>query len=204
MTISLTLIIILVTVLISLKGFQDRNFQHDWSYSPYWVKNHKQHLRIIQHMFIHADYGHLFFNMFSFYMFGSLLEEILVFTYGFQGYLHFLIIYFIGGFASTLWPFYKHHNNDLYFSLGASGAVSSIIFATILWVPEMQMGFIFIPTMPAYIFGPLLLVLEYIAMRSGKTNIAHDAHIGGALFGIVYILFVNIDKGREFIQLIFG
>lgn len=204
MTISLTLILILITVLISIKGFQDSNFRHDWSYSPYWVKHHKQHTRIVQHMFVHADYGHLFFNMFSLYLFGSLLEEILVMNYGFQGYLHYLTLYFVGGFAATLWPFFKHHDNDLYFSLGASGAVSAVIFATILWVPTMKMGFLFLPSMPAYIFGPLLLVLEYISMRSGRTNIAHDAHIGGALFGIVYILFVNIDKGREFIHLIFG
>jgi membrane associated rhomboid family serine protease len=74
-----------------------------------------------------------------------------------------------------------------------------VIFAAILWNPGMQLRLFFIPIdIPAYVFGPLYLLYEYFADKRGNTGIAHDAHIGGALFGILYVLIINIDKGKEF------
>jgi membrane associated rhomboid family serine protease len=88
--------------------------------------------------------------------------------------------------------------------LGASGAVSAVIFASIIWNPSMQLGLMFIPIpIPAFLFGPIYLAIEYYAMRRGGTGIAHDAHLGGALFGIIYVLLLDFEKGRQFIDLIF-
>jgi membrane associated rhomboid family serine protease len=89
----------------------------------------------------------------------------------------------------------------MYRSLGASGAVSSVIFALILWKPNLPLGILFIPIpIPAYIFGPLYLLFEYFAMKRGNTGIANDGHISGALFGILFVLLLSPNKAYEFID----
>lgn len=173
-------------------------------------------------MLIHADWGHLIFNMFSLWFLGDLLLNLeggiydsrgsiitldggLISTYGpVMGQLHFAVLYILGGLFATLWPFARNQDNPGYRSLGASGAVSAIVFAAVMWNPGMPLRIIFIPIdIPAYIFGPLYLLYEFFAHRRGGTGIAHDAHIGGAIFGIVYVLIINIGKGSEFLGYFF-
>lgn len=198
----ITYTIIALTVLISMQGFNSSDFSYKMSFSPYLAKHYNQKTRFFTHMFVHADWGHLFFNMFSFYMFGRFIElELRAFYGDYLGGFHFLVLYLLGGLFSTLWPFIRNQDNDTYFSVGASGAVSAIIFSTIIWYPQLEMGLIFLPIMvPGYIFGPLYLLFEFFAFRYGKSRIAHDAHIGGALFGIVYIIIINIDKANNFVN----
>ncbi|MFK7786217.1 MAG: rhomboid family intramembrane serine protease, partial [Crocinitomicaceae bacterium] len=106
---------------------------------------------------------------------------------------------------ATIVPYIRNKDNPGYRSLGASGAVSAVIFAAILWNPEMRLSLFFIPiAIPAYIFGPLYLLFEFYMDKRGGGRIAHDAHIGGAIFGVLYVLIINIDKGKEFINLFFG
>ena len=202
----ITYIIIGITVLISMQGFSSKDFSYKMSFSPYLAKHYNQKSRFFTHMFVHSDFGHLFFNMFSFYMFGNFLEGELILEYGLlKGEVVYVTLYLLGGLFATLWPFMRNQDNDHYYSVGASGAVSAVIFACIIWMPDLRMGLLIIPVMvPGYIFGPLYLAFEFFAFRYGKSNIAHDAHIGGALFGIVYILIINIDKGKEFINQIFN
>jgi membrane associated rhomboid family serine protease len=102
-----------------------------------------------------------------------------------------------------MWSLYKHRNNPYYNSLGASGAISAVIFAYILLNPMDEMGvFPFPPIIPAFIFGPLLLVFEYILAKRGGTGIAHDAHLAGALFGVIFITILDyrilLDFFRNF------
>jgi membrane associated rhomboid family serine protease len=155
-------------------------------------------------MFIHADWAHLIFNMFSLYFLGQILAFSFTNSFGQEGgMIHFAILYFFGGIFASLFPYIRNHENPNYTSLGASGAVSAVVFAAILWNPTMKLALLFLPIpIPAYIFGPLYLAFEYFALRKGKGNIAHDAHIGGALFGILYVLLIDPSKGSEFIQLI--
>lgn len=198
----ITYTIIVLTVLISIQGFNSADFSYKMSFSPYLAKHYNQKTRFFTHMFVHADWGHLFFNMFSFYMFGKFIELELRAYYGdYLGGFHFIVLYLLGGLFSTLWPFIRNQDKDNYFSVGASGAVSAIIFSTIIWYPQLRMGLIFLPIMvPGYIFGPLYLLFEFFAFRYGKSRIAHDAHIGGALFGILYIIIINIDKANDFVN----
>jgi membrane associated rhomboid family serine protease len=202
MTLQATHIIILITSLISFRAFKDNNLRNRFLFEPYRVKHRNQWEGLLGHMFLHADITHLLFNMLSLYFLGSIIEFEMIAAYGFvKGEIQFLIIYFIGGLFSTLIPFMRHQNNPNYRSLGASGAVSSVIFATILWRPDIELMLFFIPIpIPAYVFGPLYLAFEYWADKRGQSGIAHDAHIGGALFGIFYVLIINIDKGKEFIN----
>lgn len=216
MTLSILIIIIAVTVLTSYKAFNDGEIRGKFIYSPYRCKHNREYYRTITHLFIHADITHLLFNMMSLYFLGSIflsapgatyvgIDAGLMETYGFiGGQVHFVILYFIGGLFATLIPYARNQDNPHYLALGASGAVSSVIFAAIIWNPTMELNLLFIPIgIPAYIFGPLYIAFELYMDKRGNSGIAHDAHIGGAIFGILYILFINIDKGKQLIDLIF-
>lgn len=216
MTLDITIIIVVATCMISFNAFNKEDLKYRLAFSPYEVKHHQKYTKYITHMFVHADITHLLFNMLSFYFLGkellqaTAIPEIglndgLIASYGSAiGSAHFIVLYFLGGIFATVWPMLRNYDNPAYVSLGASGAVSAVIFATILWNPKLELSLMFLPIpIPAYIFGPLYLAFEFWAFRRNKTNIAHDAHIGGALFGVIYVLIINFDKGKELIQIIF-
>lgn len=203
---NILIILIAITSIISFYAFDRSEILNKYALSPYLIKNNKESYRLFSHMFLHGDFTHLLFNMMSLYFLGKILLDEFDYYYPlhFSAERHFLSIYVLGGLASSAVSIYRHQSNPNYQSIGASGAVSAIIFATILWNPTMKLMLFFIPIpIPAYLFGPLYLLFEYYAMKRGGGNIAHDAHIGGALMGIIYVLILNIDKGKEFIQLIF-
>ena len=203
MSINVLTIIILITVVVSVNAFNNRSIMERFMFIPYNVKHYKNHIRTIGHILIHANWAHLFFNMFALYMLGDIFLLELSIKYGFaMAQAHFVVLYVLGALFATVIPYLRHQDNPAYRSLGASGAVSAVVFAFILWNPTAQLGLIFLPTMPAFIFGPLYLLAEFLLDRRGGTGIAHDAHIGGALFGIIYVLIINIDKGKEFINAI--
>lgn len=216
MELNILTIIIIVTVIFSIRGFGDANVLDRWMFMPYRCKHERENYRIFSHMLIHADWAHLIFNMFSLYFLGQVLLGMqncelyfgdycgLKGVFGeFGGQLHFLTLYILGGLFATLIPFIRQHDNPNYRALGASGAVSAVVFGAIIWNPNMELQILFIPIpIKAYIFGPLYLLYEFYASKRGNTGIAHDAHIGGALFGIVYILIINIDKGKELLQIL--
>jgi membrane associated rhomboid family serine protease len=202
---SLVLLILISTVAISWQAFNKTQLQERLLFIPYNVKHYQEYHRLLSHIFIHADIAHLAFNMISLYSLGTMLEQQLNFSYGpTVGSIHFFILYFMGGLFAALVIYARNKDNPSYQSLGASGAVSAVIFASIIWNPNMSLMFMFIPVpIPAYLFGPIYLLIEFFAMRRGETGIAHDAHIGGALFGIIYVLILDIEKGKQFFDLIF-
>ena len=206
--------IIGITVLISMNAMNNSDLKYKMMFIPYRVNHNKEYPRILSHVFIHADWGHLFFNMFSLYFLGKVLlfgvylddngnviYEGFMQTYGnVNGQIHFVLLFVLGGIFASIIPYLRHRENPNYMSLGASGAVSAVIFAFILWCPTMELNLLFIPIpIPAFIFGPLYIGLEIYLDKRGKGNVAHDAHLGGAIFGILYVLFINIDKGKGFI-----
>ena len=202
---SLILTIIITTVAISCRAFQNTQLNERLLFIPYRVKRNNEFHRFFTHVFIHADITHLAFNMFSLYSLGTMFEQQLTFSYGPSlGLVHLFLLYFIGGLAAALVVYFRNQDNPAYRSLGASGAVSAVIFASIIWNPNMRLMIMFIPIpIPAYLFGPIYLLIEFFALRRGGTGIAHDAHIGGALFGIIYVLILNFEKGKQFFELIF-
>jgi membrane associated rhomboid family serine protease len=205
MPITLLILIIGITSIISYMALKNTDLKYRYMFIPYKSKHERQSYRFFSHMFIHADLSHLMFNMFTLFFLGDFLEKNLIDNYGIaKGELHLFTLYFMGGIVATLIPYARNQENPNYMSLGASGAVSAVVFASILWAPTMKLGLLFIPiAIPAYIFGPLYLAYEFWADKKGGTGIAHDAHIGGAVFGIIYVLIINIDKGKDFIHLFF-
>lgn len=202
MDISITEIIVALTCLISWQAFNNKNFQNQCLLIPYEVKHSNDYHRILSHMFIHADISHLAFNMISLYYLGSYLEMELVFAFGNVGLYYYILLYILGGVAATILPFYRNSDNISYRSLGASGAVSAVVFATILWSPQLELMLLFIPIpIKAYILGPIYIAVEYFSMRRGGTGVAHDAHLGGALFGILFVLLIDVNKGVEFLSI---
>jgi len=198
-------VVIGMNILISSQVFNSISWRDKLILSPYLIKHDGQWYRLFSHSWIHADWQHLLFNMASLYFLGDLILNNWLDLYGdIKGTGLFLFLYIAGGVAATIFPYLKNQDNSSYRALGASGAVSAVIFAAILWNPTMRLGILFIPfPIPAYIFGPLYLLIEYFAMRNIKTGVAHDAHLGGALFGILFVLFLNLDKGKDFVNLFF-
>ncbi|MFD1551843.1 rhomboid family intramembrane serine protease [Putridiphycobacter roseus] len=213
----ITYLIIGITIIVSLMAFERPELKGKLLFNPYDIVHHKKWYRLFTHGFIHADFMHLFFNMYVLFMFGVQgtndannygflsVEPKLIADFGMKGYFYYLLL-FVGGLAfSSLYSLFKHQDNPNYNALGASGAVSAIVFAFIIMNPAAELGIIFIPGiyLPAYIFGPLLLLAEYYLGKKGKTNIAHDAHISGAIFGLIFIALVNYQYYVEFFKHIF-
>ena len=202
MGIGITEIIVALTCLISWQALNNQNFQNLCMFIPYNVKHSNEYYRLLSHVLVHADFAHLAFNMISMFYLGKYLEMQLVYEYGNLGMYYFIILYLLGGLAATILPYSRNSDNSMYRSLGASGAVSAVVFATIMWNPQLELMLLFIPIpIKAYILGPIYLAVEYYSMRRGGSGIAHDAHIGGALFGILFVLLIDPNKGVEFLRI---
>ena len=179
-----TFSLIAINVIISLIGFSNADFLDKAMMWPYRDKREKQYYRFISSGFIHADFIHLLFNMFSFYFFGRAIEYYFS-QYGLGGNISYLLLYFMGIIVSDIPSYLKHQDNPGYKSLGASGAVSAIIFACILFQPWGTILIYFIP-MPFIVFA--FVYLGYCVYMSKKNigHINHDAHLWGSLFGLVF------------------
>ncbi|MCC6600210.1 MAG: rhomboid family intramembrane serine protease [Crocinitomicaceae bacterium] len=209
----ITLIIVAVTVLVSWQAFNRSGIFEKLMLNPYSVKHRKEYYRIVSHIFVHADYVHLAFNMYTFYSFGRAMERLFTDEYYFglvfsgkhywgdvNGKILFVALYVLGGVVAALPSLRKHSDNYGYNAVGASGAVSAIMMAFMIMFPEGQIGFFMIIPMPAWAGALVFLALEHYLSRRGGTHIAHDAHIWGALFGILFICLLDIDFLVNFIH----
>ena len=177
-----TLVIIGANVLISLKGFSDRIFKERYLFHIGSIRSGEQ-IRMVSSGFLHADMGHLFFNMLTLFFFAPVVVD-------YMGNLNFFIIYFGSLIVGSLLSFYFHKDEYSYRALGASGAVSGVLYAAILLKPEMDLNFIILPMIdiPAYVFGIGYLLYSIYGMKNRLGIIGHDAHFGGAVGGYVITL----------------
>jgi membrane associated rhomboid family serine protease len=193
----MTLIIIIITAIISFAAFSNDKIMNDLIFYPPAVTSNNQFYRFITCGFIHADLGHLIFNMFSLYMFGKFVEEKFNDIFGTGGNLVYLLLYISALVVSLLPTYFKNKNNQHYRSLGASGAVSAVVFAGLMIAPYIKVGlFIIPPVIPGFVFGPLYLIISAWLDKKGKDNINHSAHIWGALFGIAFLIVAGAVSGR--------
>jgi len=189
MTVSVTLAIIIITCLVSIPGFSSQKMIDDLIFYPPAIAQRNQWYRFFTCGFIHADWLHLLFNMYAFYGFGLTIELTLAEVFGGTGRVLFIILYITALFFCLLPTYIEHKNDHYYRSLGASGAVSAIVFAYMLLNPIDKIGLIFIPIqIPAFILGPIYLIVTSILSRKGGSHINHSAHLWGAIYGLVFII----------------
>lgn len=178
-----TLIIIGLTVAVSLAAFGNPRLQQQLVLWPPAVKRKNEYWRLLSYGLIHADGMHLFFNMFTLFFFGRGMELVLGQVMGPLG----LPLLYLGGLLVSILPSYmKHQNDPNYYSLGASGAVSAVLFAYILVAPTSKILVFFIP-MPAILFGVLYLAYTWYMDRQSRDNVNHSAHLWGAGFGLLFM-----------------
>lgn len=186
----ITLIIIFITSIISYMAFKDYAMFNKYKMNAYMVHNKKDYVRLLSHGFLHADWSHLIFNMITLYFFGSQLEKYLASISSFPSVLY-VFIYLSAIVAASVPSVFKHKNDSWYNSVGASGGVAAILFASILFNPMVGIYIFLIPLpIPGVIFGIAYLYYSHYMSRRGGDNINHEAHFVGAVYGfVVPILF---------------
>jgi membrane associated rhomboid family serine protease len=190
---SFTIIILLVTCVLSFLAFSNEQMMSEMIFNPPAVNQRGQWYRFFSSGFIHADFLHLAFNMYTLYMFGDLVENAFRSIYGGAGTVFFAVLYLTALPAAMMPSFEKHKHDDYYYSLGASGAVSAVIFCGIFLYPSMPLSIFPIPIgIPAFIFGPLFLLVSAYLSSKGRGTINHSAHIWGALYGIVFLIITAV------------
>ena len=174
------ILIIIANVLFSMKGFENYTFFEMYKFQINKILNGEK-IRMISSGFLHADWVHLGFNMYALYLFGDIVSKIL-------GIPNFLIIYFGSLLTGSLYTLYYHKNEPFYSAIGASGAVSGIVYASILLFPDMQLLLFFAIPVPGYVFGVGYLLYSIYGMRKQLGNIGHAAHLGGTIGGFAITL----------------
>jgi membrane associated rhomboid family serine protease len=177
--------LIAVNVLFSLKGFNDRLFFRQNLFSISDIIVHKQYKRLLTSGFLHVDWTHLLFNMFALYSFGQLLLQLV-------GQVQFFTIYFVSLLGGNLLSLFINRHKGHYSAVGASGAVSGVIFACIAIYPEVGIYLFFIPiAIPGWVFGPAFILISIFGMKRQSDNIGHEAHLGGAIIGMLVTIALN-------------
>lgn len=204
---SVTLIITIITAIVSFLGFKNQEVIDKLIFYPPAVTQKNEYYRFVTCGFIHADLAHLAFNMISFYLFSeSLVEPAFIEYFGEYGRFALVSMYFVALVVCLLPTYFKNRNNPDYRSLGASGAVSAVVFAGLMISPLSEIGFFIIPPIiPGFIFGPLYLLISFYMDRRGGDNINHSAHIWGAIFGVAFMIvatkiYSDIDIVATFIE----
>ena len=185
----LTLAIIGITAVTSLIAFSNRELFDRMKFNPFAAKHSRQYWRFFTYALLHADWMHLIINMWVLWSFGRVVEGAYSSNFGQKWVLMYLLLYIGGVMMSVLPSFGKHKNNPAYNAVGASGAVSAVVFASILFLPTGTIRLFPIPIgIPAFVFGVLYLVYSWYMGKRGRGNIGHDAHFWGAIFGIVFTI----------------
>lgn len=201
----MTLIIIIITAVVSILAFNNRDMFERMKFNAYQVYHSKEYYRFLSYGFIHADWIHLLINMFVLYSFGRIVQTDLAGLFGESRGLFYYFLLYAGALVLSSTPsFGKHKDNIYYNAVGASGAVSAVVFASILLRPDSSIAFIFLPIpIPSPVFGILYLIYSAYMARRGRDNIGHDAHFWGALFGFVFPVILNPELFPRFFELLF-
>ena len=198
-------IIIAITVITSIIAWNNADLFYKLKFNPFLANERKEYWRLVSYGLIHADWLHLGINMFVLYSFGNVVIQYFDFLFPGKSILFYLILY-IGGLAISVAPaFGKHKNNSLYNAVGASGAVSAVLFSSIVFSPMNKIYLFPIPFgVPAVVFGILYLVYSAYMNKKAKDNVGHDAHFWGGIYGFLLTFTLKPDLFFHFINEIFG
>ena len=197
----MNLAIIIVTTLVSLLALYNREVFDRMKFNAHAIKNFGQGWRFFSYGLIHADFIHLFVNMFVLYSFGKVVTDAYLYYFDSRGYLYYVLLYIGGIVFSVLFDFGKHKDDMYYNAVGASGAVSAVLFASILIHPTGKLFLFPIPfPLPSVVFGVFYLVYSAVMARRAQDNIGHNAHFWGAVFGIVFTIAIKPGLAVSFLE----
>lgn len=206
---SITILIIIVTCLVSYYAGitpQDRMSRKgifdQLKHYPIAEKTNKEFYRFLSSGFLHGSWMHLIFNMYVLYEFGETVENIFVEIFGSFGRIGYLLMYLAAIVFADIPSYLKHQNNPAFASIGASGAVSAVLFIFIMFYPWAELKFVFFPffPFPAIALGIGYLIYSSWASKRGRDNIDHSAHFAGAIFGIAFIVLTHPQIIGQFIE----
>ena len=192
----LTFALIAATVLVSWLAFERPPLLNRLILWPPAIERSKQYDRLLTHGFIHADWSHLLFNMITLYFFGRVIEREISALIGPIGF----VLFYLSAIVIAILPTYLRHRHDPHYrSLGASGAVSAVLFAFILLRP-WAMIYVFVLPMPAIAYAVGYVAYSFWMDRRGGDNVNHSAHLSGAIYGVLFMLFMDPGIGADFVQ----
>ncbi len=201
----ISIIIILAISAISIAGFSQPELVYRYQFNAWQIKHRKEYVRFISHGFFHGSWMHLIFNMFVLFSFGQAVLSYFQRDLPGNSGLLFLVFFLSAILFSSLYSFGKEKDNYNYNAIGASGAVSAIVYANILFNPFGTMGIILIPfEFYNIIFGVLYLIYSYYMAKRNVDNIGHDAHFWGAVYGFVFPVLFKPSLLREFVEEVFN
>lgn len=191
----MTFILIFITAVVSISCFRNQPLFEKLALIPYRVTHHREWYRVLSHVFVHGDYIHLAVNLLVLLSFGGYLERILK-AYQQMGqisnsYLTYLLLYFGGTIAASVHDLITRRDDPYYSSIGASGAVSAVIFTTIFFNPWNKLYLFGILPIPGIVFGLMYVIYSHYMGQRGGDGINHYAHLYGALFGFVFPLLID-------------
>ena len=196
MGLSITVLLIAATVLVSWLSFNNHQLLDRLILWPPAIERRRQYERLLTHGFIHADFQHLLFNMITLYFFGRLVEQVFVPRVGALGFL----LFYLSAIVVAILPTYATHRHDAnYRSLGASGAVSAVLFAFILMQPWSMIYVFFLP-LPAIVYAVMYVGYSIWMDKRGGDNINHSAHLWGAAYGVMCTLLIDPGVLGSFLQ----
>jgi len=170
-------------------------------FTPYRISHYGEYRRFVLSGFIHKDGTHLLFNMFTFYFFGNVVEQFLAYRFGLiTGAVIYVFFYVFAIIIADVPTYLKRKDDPSYHALGASGGTSAAVFASIMLVPLADICIFGIFCLPGFILGLLFLGYSIYQGKQEKGTVNHDAHLYGALFGIVFILLLSPSTGLDFIN----
>lgn len=190
-----TIAIVLITVLISIPAMNDQRLVNKLILWPNRMTSPKEYYRLLSSGFIHADWAHLFFNMFTMFFIGTSIEH--VFSVITTPWLY-MLLYLSGIVAASVPSFLKNRNNPYYKALGASGGVSAVLFSFVYFAPWEKI-YIYFFKLPSIVFAVIYLGYSVYMSRKGTDNIGHDAHFFGAVYGLIFTFIVDPSHGQLFL-----
>jgi membrane associated rhomboid family serine protease len=200
MNIDITLSIVVITAIISIQAFNNAGFMQKLIFNPYAINQKKEWYHFLSSGFLHGDWIHLLLNMFVLFSFGSAVQKYYAYFFGSAGNYLFILLYLSSIVAANASTYYAHKNNPGYNGLGASGAVSAVVFASILFQPTAKIYLYGLIGIPGYIAGIAYLVYSQYSSKNSQDNINHEAHFYGAVYGVVFTLVFKPSVFKYFLN----
>ncbi|QZT39038.1 rhomboid family intramembrane serine protease [Halosquirtibacter xylanolyticus] len=194
MILSITTLLCITIGIVSYYSFQDMSLFEKLEFNSYKIVHKSEYYRLFTHAFVHGDWNHLIINLLVLYSFGSNVEGFFIGNFGSLGSIYYILLFVLSLPISSIVDLIKYKDNPHYNAVGASGAVSAILFCSIFLNPWGKIYFFAVLPIPGVLFGAGYIYYSYYMGQKNSDNVGHYAHLTGALFGFIYPLFINFNK----------